>query len=158
MQYGHRGSYRYMLLPGNTEGTPMMVGSMDAFKGCVINHDSVRQQDERYAREKAACDKLASCVAEKNMEPVLLLLLDEAADRKNRERAADLLLELNDLSCVDPLRNHIFKDDALAHRVNLAIKQLLQKNFKKECPDCAEVIKAQARKCLHCGKEFQDAS
>ena len=43
-----------MLLPGNTEGTPMMVGSKDAFKGCVIDPESIKLQDERYAREKEA--------------------------------------------------------------------------------------------------------
>ncbi len=153
-QFGHRASYRYMLLPGNTEGTPMMVGSKDAFKGCIIDRDTARLQDERYISEKLASAKLDTCVAEKNLEPVLLLLLDEAADRKNRERAADLLVELNDLSCIDPLRNHAFRDDALTHRVNLAIRQLLQKNFKKECPDCAEIIKAQAGKCQHCGRKL----
>ena len=82
------------------------------------------------------------------------MILDEAADRKNRERAADLLLELNDLSCVDPIRNHTFKNEVLAHKVNLDIKQLLQKNYKKECPDCSEIIKSQAKKCHQCGKEF----
>ena len=61
---------------------------------------------------------------------------------------------LNDLSCIDPIRNHSFRDNTLAHRVNLAIKGLLKANFKKECPDCAEIIKAQAKKCLHCGREF----
>ena len=154
LQFGHRASYRYMLLPGNTEGTPMMVGSVDAFKGCIIDPESIKLQDERYAREKDATAKLESCVAEKNLEPVLLLILDEASDRKNRERAADLLLELNDLACIDPIRNHSFRDENLAHRVNLAITQLLQKNYKKECPDCSELIKAQAQKCQQCGKEF----
>jgi hypothetical protein len=143
-----------MLLPGNTEGTPMMVGSKDAFKGCIIDPETIKLQDERYAREKEDVTKLDTCVAEKNLAPVLHLILDESADRKNRERAVDLLTELNDLSCVDPIRNHTFRDNILAHRVNLAIKQLLKANFKKECPDCAEIIKAQAPKCQHCGKEF----
>ena len=93
-------------------------------------------------------------MAEKNLEPVLFLILDEAADRKNRERAADLLIALNDLSCIDPIRNHTFRDDALANKVNLAIIALLKANFKKECPDCVEIIKAQAKKCQHCGKEL----
>jgi hypothetical protein len=154
MQFGHRASYRYMLLPGNTEGTPMMVGSKDAFKGCVVDPESLKMQDERYNKEKEAAAKLDNCVAEKNLEPILFLLLDEAADRKNRERAADLLTELNDLSCIDPLRNHQFRDLNLADRVNQAIKKLLAANYKKECPDCAEIIKAQAKKCQHCGKEF----
>ena len=96
-QFGHVASYRYMLLPGNTEGTPMMVGSKDAFKGCIIDPESVKLQDERYAREKEAVAQLDTCVADKNLEPALLLILDDAADRKNRERAADLLVELNDL-------------------------------------------------------------
>lgn len=151
-QFGHRASYRYMLLPGNTEGTPMMVASKDAFKGCIIDKESIIRQDERYAREKKAVAELDTCVAAKNLEPVLLLLLDEAADRKNREQAADLLIGLNDLSCIDPIRNHNFRDDNLAHRVNLAIKKLLTANYKKECPDCAEIIKSQAKKCQHCGK------
>ena len=132
----------------------MMVGSKDAFKGCVIDPESIKLQDERYGREKEAAAKLNTCVAEKNLEPVLCLLLDEAADRKNRERAADLLVELNDLSCIDPIRNHTFRDDTLVHKVNLAIQQLLKTNFKKECQACAEIIKAQAKKCQHCGKEF----
>jgi hypothetical protein len=153
-QFGHKASYRYMLLPGNTEGTPMMVGSRDAFKGCEIDRESIKLQNERYTKEKDAAAKLDTCVADKNLEPVLSLLLDEAADRKNREKAANLLGELNNLSCVDPLRNHTFKDDNLAHRVNLAIQNLLKANFKKECTDCTEIIKAQAKVCQHCGKKF----
>jgi Zn finger protein HypA/HybF involved in hydrogenase expression len=143
-----------MLLPGNTEGTPMMVGSKDAMKGCIIDPESIKLQDERYAKEKGAVAQLDTCVAEKNLAPVLLLILDEAADRKNRERAADLLVELNDLSCVDPIRNHTFRNEVLAHKINLDIIQLLKKNYKKECPDCSEIIKAQSKKCQHCGKEF----
>jgi hypothetical protein len=154
-QFGHRASYRYMLLPGNTEGTPMMVGSRDAFKGCIIDPESIKLQNERYANEKEAAAKLDTCVADKNLEPVLHLILDEAADRINREKATDLLGEINDLSCIDPLRNHTFKDINLAHRVNLAIESLLKANYKKECPDCVEIIKTQAKVCQHCGKKFE---
>lgn len=153
-QFGHRASYRYMLLPGNTEGTPMMVGSSDAMKGCIIDPETIRLQDEQYAKRKEAVAQLDTCVAENNLEPVLMLILNEAADREHRERAADLLLELNDLSCVDPIRNHTFSNEVLAHKINQNIKQLLEKNYKKECPDCSEIIKAQASKCQHCGKEF----
>ena len=153
-QFGHKASYRYMLLPGNSEGTPMMVGSKDAFKGCIIDQESIKLQNKRYAMEKEAAAKLDTCVADKNMQPVLHLILDEAADRKHREKAAGLLGELNDLSCIDPLRNHTFKDENLANRVNLTINKLLKINYKKECPACAEIIKTQAKVCQHCGKEF----
>jgi len=29
---------------------------------------------------------------------------------------------------------------------------------EKECPDCAEIIKAKARRCKHCGYEFAPAA
>ncbi len=35
-------------------------------------------------------------------------------------------------------------------KINMSIKMLLDANFKKECPYCAEIIKSQAKKCMHC--------
>ncbi len=92
-QYGHRGSYRYMLLPGNTEGTPMMVGSRDAFKGCIIDPESIKMQDERLRQSKGSRGKAGYLRGGKKPGAGPFLLLDEAADRKNRERAADLLVQ-----------------------------------------------------------------
>lgn len=152
-QYGHSASYRHMQIPGG-ESTSMMVGGKDAFKGCIVDKETIQLQNERYQREKEAVAKLDTCVAEHNLEPVLFILLDEAADRKERERACDLLVEVNDLSCVDPIRNHTFKDTHLAHRVNLALNQLLKKNFRKECSHCAEIIKMQAKVCNHCQRDL----
>lgn len=150
LQYGHHASYRYMELPGSKESNVMMVGNADAFKACVINKEDILQQNKRYQKAKEAFAKLESCVEEKNLEPVLTLLLDEAAKKEWRESALALLLQVNDLDCIDPLRNHSFRDTTLEQKVNMAIDALLKKNFKKECPYCSEIIKAQAKKCLHC--------
>lgn len=150
LQYGHHASYRYMELPGSKESNVMMVGNADAFKACVINKEDILQQNKRYQEAKEAFAKLESCVEEKNLEPVLTLLLDEAAKKEWRESALALLLQVNDLDCIDPLRNHSFRDTTLEQKVNMAIDALLKKNFKKECPYCSEIIKAQAKKCLHC--------
>ncbi|MGB3211981.1 MAG: zinc ribbon domain-containing protein [Desulforhopalus sp.] len=149
-QFGHHASYRYMELPGSPEGNYMMVGNSDAFKACIIDKEELRNQNERFRQEKAATEKLKTCVAENNITPVLTLLLDEGATKKVRVSAVRYLVELNDLSCVDPLRNHTFRDPAIEHAVNQAITELLIKNFKKECPHCLEVVKAQAKKCMHC--------
>ena len=81
-------------------------------------------------------------------------LLDEGATKNVRATAAGYLVELNDLSCIDPLRNHTFRDTALEQQVNMAITELLRKNYKKECPHCLEIIKAQAKKCLHCKEDL----
>ena len=153
-QYGHHASYRYMEVPGSPEGNCMMVGNADAFKACIINKEELRNQNVRFRGEKEATGKLATCVADKNLEPVMTLLLDEGATRSSRVTAAGFLLELNDLACIDPLRNHTFRDTALEQKVNMAITELLKANFKKECPHCLEIVKAQAKKCMHCKEDL----
>ncbi len=149
-KYGHHASYRYMELPRSKEGNVMMVGNKDAFKASVIDKETIRKQNKRYHEEKEAIAALDSCVAEKNLTPVLTLLLDEAANREHRRRAMGYLLQLNDLSCIDPIRNHQFRDSSFEQETNLIIDQLLKNNFKKECPYCLELIKKQAKKCKHC--------
>lgn len=152
-QYGHSASCRYVLCPGNTEGESMMVGGRDAFKNSEVNIADLQRQNKRYAQEKEAAAQLATCVAEGNLTPVLYLLLDEHADINVRKQACELLVELNDLACIDPLRNHSFRSTELEQLVNLALRELLANNHLKECPYCAELIKTQAKLCKHCGKE-----
>ncbi len=149
-RYGHHASYRYMELPGSTEGNVMMVGNKDAFKGSIIDPEVIAKQNERYLKEQAALAALDSCVADKNLEPVLTLILDEAAAIEGRKRAVELLFALNDLSCFDAIRNHEFRNKALEQGTNLMLTAMLKKNFKKECPACGEIIKLQAKKCMHC--------
>ena len=153
-QYGHHASYRYMELPGSPEGNCMMVGNADAFKACIVDKEELKNQNERFRKEKEATQKLKSCVEENNLEPVMTLLLDEGASKSVRVSALGYLTELNDLACVDPLRNHTFRDPAIEHDVNKAVAELLKRNFKKECPHCLEIIKAQAKKCMHCKEDL----
>ncbi|MCF6290006.1 MAG: zinc ribbon domain-containing protein [Desulfobacterales bacterium] len=154
-QYAHVGSYRYMQLPGEKSGTPMMVGSPDAYKGCEVDRAALRLQNKRYCDEKEALAKLDTCVREKNMQPALHLILDEAADLEGRNRACDLLLELDDLACIDPIRNHEFRNNKIEQKINMTISQLLHNNYRKECPHCAEIIKARAKVCMHCNRDLK---
>ncbi len=153
-QYGHHASYRYMELPDSKEKNYMMVGNSDAFKACVIDKEALKSQNKSYQLQKEATEKLKTCVEDKNIAPVIHLLLAEGASRTVRKEAVDYIVPINDLSCIDPLRNHTFKDSALESAVNISINALLKANFKKECPYCSEVIKAQAKKCLHCKEDL----
>lgn len=153
-QYGHVSSYRYMLLPGEKKGTPMMVGSINAFKGCDVDPEELKLQNTRYQKEKEATAQLATCVEEQNLKPVLTLILDEAAVKDSRKLACELLSKINDLTCVDPIRNHSFNDTSIEQLSSMSIRKLLSANFKKECPYCAELIKSQATTCRHCDKEL----
>lgn len=154
-QFARTSSYRYMLLPGEESGTTMMVGSPDAFKGCEVDPQAIKMQNKRYVQEKEATGQLDTCVAKNDIKPVMLLILDEAADKKSREQACQLLAKFNDISCIDPIRNHKFSDPALENSANMAIRQILKANFKKECPYCTEIIKAQAGMCRFCNKELK---
>jgi hypothetical protein len=154
VNYGHKGTFRNMQLPGSTEKNVMMVASKVAFTGSIIDPEAMREQNERYRKEKEALAALDSCVEKKDISPVMTLILDESASPAGRQKAVSLLKDLNDLSCIDPIRNHTFRQSDLEQQCNMAITQLLKNNFKKECPYCAELIKAQAKRCLHCKAEL----
>lgn len=153
-QYGHSSSYRHMQLPGSKESNVMMVGSEDAFKGSVISPDALEAQNVRYQAEKDALAELDSAVENKNLKPLLHLILDEAAALEGRKKAISLLTSVNDLACIDPIRNHTFRDTSLESECNIAIAVILKANFKKECPYCSELVKLQAKVCMHCQKDL----
>ncbi|SDP16853.1 zinc ribbon domain-containing protein [Desulforhopalus singaporensis] len=153
-QYGHHASYRYMELPNSKESNYMMVANADAFKACVIDKDVLKAQNKRYQEQKKNIKLLETCVEDKNIVPVVKVVLDESAAKDIRRRAIGYICPINDLSCIDALRNHTFRDPAIEHDVNKAIKVLLDANFKKECPACFEIVKAQAKKCMHCNESF----
>ncbi len=153
-EYGHVGSYRYMEIPNSQETYNMMVVGKDAFTGSIVDVEAIKKKSKQYQAQQQALEMLDQCVEQKNLEPVLTILLDESVKISDRKRAISLLLPLNDVACVEPLRNHTFNDAHLQHEVNLAITQVLANNFLKECPHCAELIKARATVCKHCQREL----
>jgi hypothetical protein len=153
-QYGHSGSYRYMEIPNSKESYNMMVAGASAFTGSIVDVEALKEQNARYKAEKAAVAKLDTCVEANDLEPVLFLLTDNAANIDDRRRAAALLPELNDLSCIEVLRNHDFSHTQLEQDINMTIHKVLTNNFLRECPYCAELIKARAKVCKHCNKEL----
>jgi len=152
--YGHVGSYRHMKLPDSNENYSMMVAGKGAFTGSVVDPEQVKRSNIRFQKEREAVAELATCVEDKNLAPVLYLLLDDHVALDVKMRAAEMVPVLNDLACIEPLRNHAFRDPNLEQTVNLAIQTILAAHFLKECPYCAELIKARAKLCKHCQKEL----
>ena len=150
--YGHVGSYRHMKLPDSNESYSMMVGGEDAFTGSIVDPEQIKQSNRRYQKERESVAALATCVADKNLEPVLYLLLDDHVSLAVKQRAAELLKPLNDLACIEPLRNHAIRDPYLEQTINLAIVAIMNAHFVKECPYCAELVKVRAKLCMHCQK------
>jgi hypothetical protein len=150
-QYGQTASVRYMILPGEKEGGPMMVGSKSAFTGTIDPAEELAK-NSRYQKEQDSLAQLKTCVAEKNLAPVLFLITDDDSALEGRRQACKLLTELCDITCIDPIRNHKFRHTEIGQLAGIAIAAVLQKTFQKECPHCSEIIKAQASLCKHCGK------
>ena len=139
-----------MELPRRKEKNYMMVGNVDAFKASVIVKEDVIAQNKRYEIQKEMLAKLPQAVALKDVETPLYLLLSEAVPKDKRKEAAEILKAIGDLSIIDPIRNHEFRDPAIEHAAIAAITATLKSNFTKECPYCAELVKLQAKKCKHC--------
>jgi len=153
-QYGHVGSYRYMEIPNSKESYNMMVVGKEAFTGSIVDIEAIKRQSDRYQRQQEALAALETCVEQKDLAPVLTIILDDSASIDDRKRAVGMLAKLNDIACIEPLRNHAFRDPHLEQEVNLAIGQVLANNFLKECPHCTELIKARATVCKHCQREL----
>lgn len=153
-QYGHVGSYRYMELPNSKERYSMMVVTKDAFTGSIVDIETIKQQNVAYQQQREAIAAMGSCVEKKELAPVLTVLLDEGVHIDDRKRAVAFLTALNDMNCIEPLRNHIFKDLHIQQEVNRVIGQILISNFSKECPYCAELIKIRATVCKHCQRDL----
>ena len=153
-QYGHVGSYRHMEIPDSKETYSMMVVGREAFTGSIVDIEDIKRQSARYQRQQEALAAFEHCVERQQLEPVLTVLLDDSASTENKSKAVKLLVLLNDIACVEPLRSHVFKVPHLEHEVNLAINKVLANHFLKECPHCAELIKARAVVCKHCQREL----
>jgi hypothetical protein len=143
-----------MEIPNSKETYTMMVAGKDAFTGSIVDIEALKAQSERFQVQKKALAEMETAVAEKNLSPVLTIVLDESAKIDDRKRALEMLVALNDLSCVDPVRNHKFRDEHLAVEVNLALAKICSAHFVKECPFCSELVKAQAKVCKHCNREL----
>ena len=152
--YGHVGSYRHMKLPDSDENYNMMVAGRAAFTGSIVDPEQIKNENNRYQQEREALEKLETCIEEKNLDPILYLLLDDHVSLKVKQQAVELLTVLNDLACIEPLRNHDFNDSNLEQTINMAILKIMASHFVKECPYCAELIKARAAVCKHCQKEL----
>ncbi|MFP3982282.1 MAG: zinc ribbon domain-containing protein [Desulfurivibrionaceae bacterium] len=153
-QYGHFGSYRHMQLPGEKRGEMMMVGSSEAFTGCALDPEQLKEENQRYQEEIKAVEALETCLEKQDLSPVLTLILDDNANFSGRERACELLIQLDDFACIDPIRNHTFTNKEIEEKADKAILTILQNHYKKECPYCAEIIKQQAKTCMHCKEKL----
>lgn len=151
--YGHNASYRSICYPGTDNFECMPVFGKAGAKGQIIYDQSLRSQEILKESIKRGFSILAECYVTKDSPTVLSLLFDSSEPHRVRAKAAEIAGDIGELEGVELMANAKFGNRIVQEKVDEAIKKIHERNFTRECPFCAEVIKKRAKICKHCQKE-----
>ena len=154
--YANVASYRCICDPDSRIMDCMPVFSRDGGKGSIIDAEIKAQEDARKAAEKKGLEELEACEKSGDAAAILKVLLDEDASPNVAFKAAELIGEIGELDVVEPIRNRAFSNEIVKAKVGESIDLIHKRNFTKECPFCAEIIKSRAVVCKHCNKDLPE--
>jgi hypothetical protein len=153
-QYAVPASYRCICDPTDMKMDCMPVYSRDGGKGCIVDEEIRVREEARRAAQRQGLAALDGYGDTKDVKSILGILLDDDTLPPVAFRAAELIGEMGDLEVIEPIRNHMFSNDTVREKVEAGLAMVHQRNFTKECPFCAEIIKKRAVVCKHCGKDL----
>lgn len=146
-------SYRCYVEPGQTNFEYMPVFSPIGASGGVIDDAELMHQEAEREHLKQTFSILTDYYMSKDWDEILKLGLDPNIPPKARLKAIEMTAELGGPEATEILINHKFPTPVLVKAAEDAVEQLHEKNFTRECPYCAEIIKKRAKLCKHCNKE-----
>ena len=151
--YAHTASYRCMNYPGTEQYELIPVFSNQGARGQIIDDEVLAEQEAIKEAIKNGFSMLAECFVRKDSPSVLTILMDPAHPNRVRQKAAEMIGDIGEVEAIEPLRNAKFGNQLVQKEVDAAISKIHKRNFTRECPFCAEIIKKRANVCKHCGKE-----
>jgi hypothetical protein len=151
--YAHTASYRCMNYPGTEQYELIPVFSDQGGRGQIIDDEILSEQEAIKEAIKNGFAMLAECFVRKDGPSVLTILLDPSHPNRVRQKAAEMIGDIGEEGSIEPLRNAKFGNALVQKQVDAAITKIHKKNFTRECPFCAEIIKKRAKVCKHCGKD-----
>jgi hypothetical protein len=155
--YATFASYRCICDPMSGKMDSMVVYTRDGGQGYIIDEEVKAREEARRAAEKRGLEKLKVYHEAGDADAILRVLLAEKTLPNVRFEAARMIGEVGELDVIEPIRNHVFENDQIKERVEASIELIHRRNYTKECPFCAEIIKARAVVCKHCGKDLLQA-
>jgi hypothetical protein len=151
--YAHKASYRCMNYPGTDQFELMPVFSSMGGTGQIIDDEVLAKEEALKEAIKKGFSILAECYVSQDGPQVLTMLTDAAEPTRVRAKAAEMIGDIGELEAIEPLRNLRFGNELIQKAVDEAIQKIHKRNFTRECPFCAEIIKQRAKVCKHCRKE-----
>ena len=151
--YAHTASYRCMNYPGTEQYELIPVFSDQGGRGQIIDEEVMAEQEAIKEAIKNGFAMLAECFVRKDGPSVLTILLDPSHPNRVRQKAAEMLGDIGEEGAIEPMRNSKFGNALVQKEVDAAITKIHKRNFTRECPFCAEIIKKRAKVCKHCGKD-----
>ena len=151
--YGRNASYRCMRYPDQDNYECIPVFSPVGATGQIIDDQVLAEQEALKEAIKKGFFTLAECYTQKDWKTVLAMLLDAGEPERVRVKAAEMMGDIGEAGAIEPLSNYKFGNPNLIKTVNASIKKIHERNFTRECPFCAEIIKKRAKICKHCEKE-----
>jgi hypothetical protein len=149
-QYGYSASCRCLCYPGTETYENMPVFSPVGAQGQIIDDQVLLEQEILKENIKKGFSILADCYIQKDSVAILKLLLDSTQPSRVRLKAAEMIGDIGELEAVEPIKNVKFGNEKIQETVNAAISKIHARNFTRECPFCAEIIKQRAKICKHC--------
>lgn len=80
--------------------------------------------------------------------------MDVTQPARVRLKAAEMIGDIGALEAIEPIRNVKFGNEAIQNMVDKSVGKIHEKNFTRNAPSGAEIIKKRASLCKHCGKEL----
>ncbi len=156
--YAVRASYRCICDPISSSGKmdSMPVFSPEGGKGGIVDDELEAKKKANQEAMQKALDALETAKEAKEQGSILEALLDDKALPPVAFRAAELIGEMGTLDAIEPIRNHAFNNELVREKAEAGLELIHKRNFTKECPFCAEIIKARAVVCKHCKKDLPE--